>query len=1564
MKRHTKTAPDTGLRTDPPTDGGKPTHDGHRPHTPDTTRRRRHHQTGVLAALLAIITLVTAVIMPANTAIAHDDPIITQAGGLGVNPWGIDGEAAADWAKTSALSSETEVEWDAIYSCYLNHLLAAEGDSFRLQPFDVDQVSSHQEACSGKEPKALLDDSNLGDGDEPWSDTVTATLASWGFVNNNDKWITLLPMGATVYTGTDVNPDGPLQWLPSTNLFEESQGISYWIFRHELGWLLQVTVQGPNLFMGLSDTSGDIFIAETSGDATNVPPGLRSDQDRAAAFLTFVQGEDYQIQIQDIKTKALKHPQAKTLTDDNPDCRLPAALLDHCGDPVELLPMWRWTDATGLYTDWGGSWFVTKWIRSSIGAMFDLIVTLMFKVSGLIWGLLAILVELALSFDFGDKLVEPLDRTYYWIARALMDSNIIWFVAMTGIIAACWKLVRGGWQASFRSAVSTLLPIMVLVFIFGSIVRSYRLPSNATAATQDTVNQAFKGFDTGLESQIEKEAEQFQTIIDDNLVCKGLGDQLQTSRTVTYESAMLPHDVTRTTTWDLGWSVAYKYVRGSGEYLTNFCYRNIKPSSYQRCWLKLSAGKDFPENGWTTDKFPTDVGSVAINQSFLSDWEDNNGTVSTACDTVYTGSPGVGSSPLSRSGISDVGTPRWIHRQVTFLTGLLGAQLTELAFNVTDNTRTATSYCSIYKHQLERFYLQTSHDLNVSAKGPAVSGRHYSLIAISRLWERVYLQSWAQAQFGSSQSALNGSCLWAEYKSSGVQAGETMSVWVATCNQDQYAPHVRKGGPIEPYGTVFPLYGCSSENMQGSGITSPSSTPLAEGIRALPDLPGKDTLEIRNEAGDVIETRTTELMFPYVDRVRAEYIFSPATWWDDDERVRSFLSLASGCGLFAPDDLETDEADVGQSQRPPKSDYPVYSGKILPTYGEDLYIERSRVGLKSGDGDQEWFDTDVCQAWITGVGGGTGRNGPNNIVRANNKGGDDQGVGHVAFLNNHRDGSRPDGLEGPWVNHRSDFSCEEAHKSRNLALTDEGLREVVDSEASALGVFDICVMAGTDFVYRALYALITLLTSIAFFFSILGLTAGAALAQIILAMIFMFLPMLLVAAAIPVGPAKRLVPKVAKVAVFAALSLSIFMLVLSLMVMIIDVLSEAVSAAFDAGTIQRVIGLALIPIIAKKVLGGVLKQFGLDITGFKGALKTTSGVFAASGMGAPPPSQMERYGRQTVNRYVGPYGAMKAVNAAGQRMAPRASGLAAAGAGAGVAGLGGVGGSTHLRGAAGAAGKAAAGSGGNSRHGLIAQMGSDHRAAKGAAGAAGTQRQAGGAGASGFPGEAVSSPRSSVGAPPEMAGSEGVRLQGGGAQPSYGQVDTTDYRALPGAQQSSATGGRAGSAMKKTAAGAGRFARRHPFMATVAVGAAGGVTLIPAAVVVGGAAIAGKKVASYPVGWAQRGVESYQMRRQQRRDRDESAKELYLDGAGSGVPHGLGRGGPIRDFRTVGPRPEAVPQAGTVEAMQGAYGPGAPRRGGTEDGDDPGPEPVTPAAPEDGAAPLRRSDYIQQRPES
>ena len=153
-------------------------------------------------------------------------------------------------------------------------------------------------------------------------------------------------------------------------------------------------------------------------------------------------------------------------------CKLPGDLVDHCEDPVELLPMWRWSRTTHIWTDWGGN-VITSTIRAVLGGSFDMLVSLQFFVAAFVWDVLARLLYLALSADFTKDLLVGVDKTYYHVMHNLIDSGLFWLVAVVGFLAACWALFRKGAEDAWRTLLSSIFPLGLAMFMLIQISTAY-----------------------------------------------------------------------------------------------------------------------------------------------------------------------------------------------------------------------------------------------------------------------------------------------------------------------------------------------------------------------------------------------------------------------------------------------------------------------------------------------------------------------------------------------------------------------------------------------------------------------------------------------------------------------------------------------------------------------------------------------------------------------------------------------------------------------------------------------------------------------------------------------------------------------------------------------------------------------------------------------------------------------------------------------------------------------------------------------------------------------------------
>ena len=567
------------------------------------------------------------------------------------------------------------------------------------------------------------------------------------------------------------------------------------------------------------------------------------------------------------------------------------------------------------------------------------------------------------------------------------------------------------------------------------------------------------------------------------------------------------------------------------------------------------------------------------------------------------------------------GTPLWLYSAILDVSDEVSYAITDLALGLAGdgNPGTHSSYCSVYTQQLEKLYLETVSWKNA---GEEPEAKQLTPIFLSRLWERAYLGPWSRAQFGSPQTAYNGSCLWAEANTGHVSAPETMAVWSASCGyvggllSDPRTELVNDG-----WGEHVPLYGCGRNVVAGG-----ASIPPAKAAQS----------------------------YSPAQQDRAWRTFYP----DGDTETLVFLNLVSGCGLAAPrsgtsSGIQADEN--GYPQIPPGTQPRVHEDGSLLVRVEWGYIEQGRIGMrpdKAGD-EGEWFSFDVCAAWLTGTGavvsGVDNRTGqrmgfyetPGVAASVGSTVWGVWGVFRPTWLLEQigigepepsqaasHDGE-PQGLNSNYVKHRGDIGCVDAEVSaanvvENMA-PNPGLRTVTSAEHAYAAASDICTFGGGRMFDRILNGFIVMLVAFSFAFSLLGMTVGTALAQILLVVVIMGLPVVLVASAIPTAATRGLLKQTLKLGLFAAIAHAVFVLILASMVFLIDILVEAVSQATPPGSYLRILLIAVIPFIVKKIIAGFGKRMNLDFTSMKGGMRVTSGL-AASGFGNDRSSLGDRAG--------------------------------------------------------------------------------------------------------------------------------------------------------------------------------------------------------------------------------------------------------------------------------------------------------------------------------------------------
>lgn len=172
----------------------------------------------------------------------------------------------------------------------------------------------------------------------------------------------------------------------------------------------------------------------------------------------------------------------------------------------------------------------------------------------------------------------------------------------------------------------------------------------------------------------------------------------------------------------------------------------------------------------------------------------------------------------------------------------------------------------------------------------------------------------------------------------------------------------------------------------------------------------------------------------------------------------------------------------------------------------------------------------------------------------------------------------------------------------------------VQTDASAKGAAGIFeAIHGRGAAANLILAIMAVIVAWAYLWTLSGLALGSALSIVILALLIATLPLTLLISALPFEAARSLPRRLLKLGVGAALSYTVFTVVITMILVVIDVLMDIVRAAsVDSSELLYSVILGGVPLIAIKAVGAVSKQFGIDITKMKGAFQLTSGMaFAA-----------------------------------------------------------------------------------------------------------------------------------------------------------------------------------------------------------------------------------------------------------------------------------------------------------------------------------------------------------------
>lgn len=916
-------------------------------------------------------------------------------------------------------------------------------------------------------------------------------------------------------------------------------------------------------------------------------------------------------------------------------------LCERLDDPFHWLPGWRWVRETELWshrdgTDrWGFGWFTDRF-HEATDTMLNILVSTAFWLSGVVWQITLALMELALNpHDYADAFFRNLGES---MARQLSHAiglgpgtqiALYMVVLIVGWIAAALTLMRQGGAAALKRLMQTMIPLALLVVMYNAMEANNKVEDRYAAGPQTTYGE-----------------------------------------------------------WDASWGDLNEsqQAKRRGDYSA----------------VRVVAPEAWPELG------PTDQ------------------IVGTRWSRVYSEARRIGSGGRAWTLSPAVMSPRWLFEESSRLSQLVSQPLVIAADRISAvrHEDAPVTNCDAYNRSLESIFLAS-----YAAKAPpgtddgTIYRRAMVPILVSRMWYQTYGFTYGAAQFGSYSGALKAMCFNGESQAGHVPGIEVLGVWDHTCRTDDYDDYDTRlwdCNPSRSYtvldadiatGRFKPHRGSFNQvrshmvvslacqyidpaNVQGRTLYEPVPQParLHHGVGR------QDLWELPWVHGDPISVASGSVWIdrPWVTVGKA----------GDEEPPISLDTCIRWADGFRHEGIP----DIGGSI-PVVPGEPVEQCYDLPTgRGRQKRIKEIKEGLIPG----WWLTPDESQQctmrapdelhpllgmdWaaysIVDVPGGPDKSTPNFYERQphyywdnnfdpsphsgqasrNNPDLTPEEEAYLTYLSEY--------AEGTIIRQSADVTLEDIGVWRNdlanLAISHVVMRGSDDvksalptSEMAADTAAAVRRMHGRDWAWRMFQGVLALISAVAYFMTLIGLAVGLVLSQLILAGVFIVMPVLLMVMALPVRAADELPKKLLKLILGAMLAHAIFALVLSFVIVVGAVLGTAIGdvvpSMSGADQWARVILLSAVPLIALKLVGIATKQFGLNVGSFKGAIQATSGMALAQmgNDGGRSPGQYARQQMMRGRRMM--YGANRWSRVADHFGGGATAGFAA-GAGAGIAG--------------------------------------------------------------------------------------------------------------------------------------------------------------------------------------------------------------------------------------------------------------------------------------------------------
>ena len=592
------------------------------------------------------------------------------------------------------------------------------------------------------------------------------------------------------------------------------------------------------------------------------------------------------------------------------------------------------------------------------------------------------------------------------------------------------------------------------------------------------------------------------------------------------------------------------------------------------------------------------------------------------------------------------GSPLWLHKTILSTADLVTEPVLNVASGLSDSDIVlgGVSTCDAYRAVIEQQYFRAWDSQNgVGETKTAGHARRAMPLLVSRIWEKSYLVGYGSAQFGDTVLAERASCLVGDWRNQKVSPVEMLAIWKTSCDlKNVLAANNVNEEDVAAFNRLS-LFGCSLmpplidlTNLRGNSETARKARSEAA-PSAVVSIYANEVFNASQTTGDRSNINTAHSIWAFCDFLN-----------DDSGSSDNAREVAKKTNREIPHYVFDKGGNVENRFRIKFNDGDAYSRVAITSDRGDTRTQiatlDSRVLGLTQNTDDEQISAYGCATWLLGS---LLKHPPSGTFTGNDvtttffiDGSENNEAGWVIPLNTIV------GLSDKYIADRFDLNRFNAALSTSNQLrflndaaqnndstsairaTSEGATRQLFSNPQ--GVDLVAKVRGGSFSASFLHAVFTLITAFILTKGLIGLSLGAVMSETILAIVIMTLPFTLLVAAIPVRSTSRLIGTVFRVAIGAALAHTIFVFIMTLMLVVMDIIITILGGVAKPDDLIFILVLAAAPLVAYKMVQAICKKIGFDLSSVKGAFAATSGI--ALGKLSTGNANPTAYVRRAVNK--------------------------------------------------------------------------------------------------------------------------------------------------------------------------------------------------------------------------------------------------------------------------------------------------------------------------------------------